>query len=54
MLRTAKIALSEKMFSAIEEIALEYEKNYDIKIQWQANLKINDDDFFDFKTGDYK
>ena len=51
MLRKNKVDLSEKMFEALEKIALEYCKDYDVKIAWEASIKINGESFFDWKTG---
>ena len=51
MKRNLKADLAEKLFSTITSVIIDYEIDYDIYVEWEANIKLNGEDFYDFKNG---
>jgi hypothetical protein len=47
----AKDELAERIFKLVADQVLEYEKEFDIAVQWHCDLKLNGKDYFDFKSG---
>jgi hypothetical protein len=51
MKRDLKAALAESIFNAITCTVIDYEIDHDVSIQWEATVKLNGEDFYDFKEG---
>ncbi len=51
MKRDLKERLSEIIFDAITSTVIDFELDHDVYIQWEATIKLNGENFYDFKTG---
>ena len=51
MKRSDKEALSEKIFDTIKSVIINFEKDHDVYIDWESTIKINGENFYDFKIG---
>lgn len=51
MKRHAKDELAKRIFKLISDQIFNYEREFDVSIQWQCDLKMNGKDYFDYKTG---
>lgn len=51
MKRNLKECLAEKIFNIITSEVLDYELETGIRFQWEASLKLNGEDFYEFIEG---